>query len=152
MLIISHRGNLNGPNKNSENGPEYIKNAIAKGFNVEIDIWVLNNKIYLGHDGPQYLVDLSYIVSISKHSWFHCKNINALLFFINDFPDFRFFWHQNDDYTLTSNNFIWTYPNKNTSIKSIVVDLEANNVYNDVYGICTDYPIKVNSYILDMEK
>lgn len=146
MIIIAHRGNLLGPNKGSENGPEYIKNTISKGFDVEVDIWVLNNKIYLGHDGPEYLVDLSYIISISKNSWFHCKNIDALLFFIKDFPDFRFFWHQEDDYTLTSNKFIWTYPNKNITDKSIIVDLEGscNNVS---YGICTDYPIKVRDIL-----
>ena len=39
MLLISHRGNLNGPDKKFENHPKYIQNAIKKGFDVEIDIY-----------------------------------------------------------------------------------------------------------------
>lgn len=146
MIIISHRGNLFGPNKELENSPEYIENTISQGFDVEVDVWVLNDKIYLGHDSPEYSVELPYIISISNNSWFHCKNINALLFFINNFPDFRFFWHQEDDYTLTSNKLIWTYPNKIVTNKSIIVDLEGNYKNdNSVYGICTDYPIKIKN-------
>lgn len=144
MIIISHRGNLKGPNKKSENGPEYIQNAINNGFDVEVDIWVLNNKIYLGHDGPEYLVELPFILAISKKTWFHCKNLDCLKFFINEFPDFRFFWHQEDDYSLTSNNLIWTYPNKPITNKSIIVDLEGSKNYDNIpYAICTDYPIKI---------
>lgn len=145
MIIISHRGNINGPQKDTENMPEYLQIAISKGFDIEVDLWFLNNKIYLGHDGPEYLVDLPFIISISKNAWFHCKNLNALNFFIKEFPDFKFFWHQNDDYTLTSNNIIWTYPNKDTTNNSIIVDLILENKYdfNNLYGICTDYPNKV---------
>ena len=37
MKFISHRGNLNGPIEEYENHPEYILEALKKGFNVEID-------------------------------------------------------------------------------------------------------------------
>ena len=39
MIFISHRGNLNGKKKKLENKPVYIKDAIKKGFNVEVDVW-----------------------------------------------------------------------------------------------------------------
>ena len=39
MILISHRGNLNGPKPDQENSPNYINNAISKGYNVEIDVW-----------------------------------------------------------------------------------------------------------------
>ena len=38
MILISHRGNVNGKLPNRENTISYIKEAIAKGFDVEIDI------------------------------------------------------------------------------------------------------------------
>ena len=38
MILISHRGNTNGKNINRENTKSYIDEAIAKGFDVEIDI------------------------------------------------------------------------------------------------------------------
>lgn len=32
------------------------------------------------------------------------------------------FWHQEDDYALTSSGYIWTYPDKLLTDKSIIVD------------------------------
>ena len=37
MFLISHRGNLNGPNIKDENNPDYIMEALSKDFDVEID-------------------------------------------------------------------------------------------------------------------
>ena len=53
-FLISHRGNLNGPQPNKENSPDYINEAIESGYNVEIDIWFIHNKWYLGHNNPTY--------------------------------------------------------------------------------------------------
>lgn len=38
MYLISHRGNLNGVESENENNPKYLKIAINKGFNVEVDV------------------------------------------------------------------------------------------------------------------
>lgn len=57
MIFISHRGNLNGPNKIEENKIEYIEEALNKKFDVEIDLWFVNKNFFLGHDKPQYKVD-----------------------------------------------------------------------------------------------
>ena len=63
MKIISHRGNLNGPDPQKENSPEYLAKALEKGFDVEIDIWLKEKEdIYLGHDEPTYLIDLKFIL------------------------------------------------------------------------------------------
>ena len=53
MILISHRGNLSGPSK-EENHPEHIIKAAAAGFDVEVDVWVINNDYFLGHDEPRY--------------------------------------------------------------------------------------------------
>ena len=63
MHFISHRGNLNGPNKNLENKPNYIKEALDKGFDVEIDVWLSKEKFYLGHDEPLYETDVNFIIT-----------------------------------------------------------------------------------------
>ena len=54
MKLISHRGNLEGPNPERENHPDYIYEAIQAGYDVEIDIWFVDGKFKLGHDEPQY--------------------------------------------------------------------------------------------------
>ena len=53
MKIIAHRGNLSGPTQ-TENHPDQIKKALDLGFDVEIDVWYKENKVFLGHDFPQY--------------------------------------------------------------------------------------------------
>ncbi len=145
MLKISHRGNINGPDLEKENSIEQIFTAIGKGFDVEIDVWVIDGLIFFGHDYPKYLIDDFIIKKIKDSAWFHCKNLEALLFFANNPVPYVFFWHQKDDFTLTSNGYIWTYPNKDITPRSIIVDLDLNYKYSSIipYAICTDYPFLV---------
>ena len=44
MILIAHRGNINGPNPIEENKPEYLLSTIEKGYHVELDLWYINNK------------------------------------------------------------------------------------------------------------
>lgn len=143
MIKIAHRGNTDGRKENFENSPEYLQRAIYLGFDVECDVWAINNKIYFGHDKPFYKVDEYFINKIANDAWFHCKNIEALYLFSSKYKDTRYFWHQEDDYTLTSNGYIWTYPGKDITDKSIVVCLEKTNQdkYLGAYGLCSDYLI-----------
>lgn len=140
MIKIAHRGNTKGPSEN-ENNPINLIVAISLGFDIEVDIWMSIDGIYLGHDSPQYAIDETFLEDIKEHAWFHCKNIEALGYFVNNMPDAKYFWHQEDDHTLTSNGYIWTYPGKTVTNKSIVVLTEPADlsIYKDAYGVCTDY-------------
>ncbi len=144
MIKIAHRGNINGPKPEIENNPDYLYDAINAGFDVEVDIWSVDGVLYLGHDKPQYKVDDSFVISILPYAWFHCKNIEVLDRFISIKPIIRFFWHQDDDYTLTSNGFIWTYPGKNITNNSIIVHLpkfDEDNFDVKPFAICSDFLI-----------
>jgi hypothetical protein len=138
MKIISHRGNLNGPNKEDENKMSYIENSLISGYDVEIDLWYVNGELYLGHDEPTYKTSMEFI---SKPGlWIHAKNLEALYQLTK--TDLHYFWHQNDDFTLTSKNIIWTFPDKEVTNNSVIVTLENNTnkfLNLDIYGICTDY-------------
>ena len=81
----------------------------------------------------------------SERLWIHCKDINTLHeFSTNNTSPYNYFWHQGDDYTLTSKHFIWSYPNKKYTSNTVVVmpeievDLKEVMMYN-CYGICADY-------------
>jgi len=143
MKLISHRGNINGPNPEKENDPLYIDEAINKGFDVEIDIWVVDNNLYLGHDKPQYIIDIEWIRYRISELWIHCKNIDALLYFQNHEEVGKYchyFWHQNDDITLTSFNIIWAFPGKQPIMNSIAVMPELfNDDLTKSSGICSDF-------------
>tara|TARA_A100000164_G_scaffold343980_1_gene342704 strand:- start:594 stop:1025 length:432 start_codon:yes stop_codon:yes gene_type:complete len=136
MILISHRGNINGIDKRNENKIDYIKNAIHEGFNVEIDIRCFNDKLYLGHDEPDVKIDNEFL--INDKLWCHAKDIDALykLRKLNSIH----FWHQNDDYTLTSNGYFWTFPGKKLNFRSICVLPELAKYKNiNCSGICSDY-------------
>lgn len=136
MYLISHRGNINGPNEINENHPDYILSALEKGYDVEIDVRVHNDKFFLGHDEPKYEVKKDFLQN--KKLWCHAKDIHALekLKQINSI----YFWHQNDDYTITSNGFFWTYPGVKLVRNSICVLPEQTNYSKfNCMGICSDY-------------
>jgi hypothetical protein len=142
MIQISHRGNINGAIPELENSPDYIIKAIDKGFDVEIDVWIKNNIIYFGHAEPQYLISPELFYKVRDHAWFHCKNLDALNHFIKFYPTARFFWHQEDMFTLTSNNYIWTYPGNAVSENSIIVYLGQHKEVRfspEPFAICSDY-------------
>ena len=60
MILISHRGNLNGKS-DRENSPDYIDEALDQDFDVEVDVWYVSGKWYLGHDEPTYEIELDYL-------------------------------------------------------------------------------------------
>lgn len=150
MKLIAHRGNLNGPDP-KENNPEYIEQAISQGFDVEIDLRHKDRNFYLGHDDFQYHVPMTWLFKWRDNLWIHCKDLESLDVICNSPVDFHYFWHQNDDYTLTSKNYIWTYPGKPYTSKSIIVMPEwSKNIDEfvdlrayDCFGICSDYVEKI---------
>lgn len=151
MIFISHRGNIDGINKYDENKPKYIDSSLNNGFDVEIDIWLMNDILYLGHDEPQYIIDIDWLKTRKNKLWVHCKNIDAINYFISNKDKFNFFWHQNDDISLTSLNYIWAYPGKQPIKNSISVMPEINNDnLSECIGICSDfirlYYDKINNF------
>jgi hypothetical protein len=139
MILISHRGNINGPISERENHPEYIDEAIALGYDVEIDLWSIEGVLLLGHDKPQYGISQHWLNERVNSLWIHCKNIEAIEW-MNTIGGFTYFWHQEDTLTLTSFNHIWAYPGKQPINNSIAVMPEINNDnITACKGICSDY-------------
>lgn len=143
MKYIAHRGLFNGPNKELENNPTQIDFCISKGYDAEIDLNVIDSKYFLGHDYPRYPINLEFLYTRKSNLWIHCKNIEALSKLYN--TEFNYFWHQNDDYVITSKQFIWTYPGKQMNLhkNQIILDFSENidfDYYSSkIYGICCDY-------------
>lgn len=143
MKLIAHRGNLNGPDKKNENKPSYLLHAIEKGYYIELDLWLIDKNLYLGHDEPQYIIKELFLTVNKEKIFCHCKNIDALYYILKNIPDIECFYHQDDDCVLTSKGNIWThYKTKILTQKSICVMPEWSNLEpnNSCLGICTDYP------------
>lgn len=139
MIFISHRGNINGKCPDKENDPKYILQAVRKGYECEIDVWSVKDRLYLGHDEPQYEVNLKFLQN--DKFWCHAKNLVALEYML--FHGVHCFWHQEDDYTITSKGIIWTYPGKKLIKSAIYVmpERQTENLRLEVKcaGICSDF-------------
>ena len=55
--LIAHKGNVEGINTELENTPDYIKEALRLGFDVEVDVWGIDGELWLGHDDPKIKMD-----------------------------------------------------------------------------------------------
>lgn len=141
MRYISHRGNLYAPDSKVENTLSQIKRVIEMEYDCEIDLWRFGGNLFLGHDEPQYSVEIDFLEKYKEHLWIHCKNIEALLWCKDtQIHHLNFFWHQEDDVTLTSLGYIWAYPGLQPIKNSIAVMPEINNEseLKSCFGICSD--------------
>lgn len=144
MNIYSHRGNLEGPNFDLENHPDYIDKAISKGFKVELDLRFDQENFFLGHDYTQYKVDIKWLEERKNYILIHCKDIFSSLSLNN----FHFFCHLQDDFVLTSKAMIWVH---NLDLifnsKNLIVPLMNKKLIHQYFkidrnfSVCTDFPI-----------
>tara|TARA_R110000751_G_scaffold78688_1_gene158804 strand:+ start:1917 stop:2375 length:459 start_codon:yes stop_codon:yes gene_type:complete len=143
MKYIAHRGNMTGPSV-MENHPDHIREALDAGFDVEVDVWLIDGDLCFGHDEPQYP---AHITVLNNRYWLHCKNLEALKFFGGiEINEANVFWHENDDFTLTNKKYIWTNIDKELTSRSVMVmpELAHDNwlLYTTkakCYGICSDF-------------
>jgi hypothetical protein len=142
MKLISHRGNISHKDENLENNPVYIQEALASGYDVEIDVWNYNGLWFLGHDNPEYAIDHGFL--LNPNLWCHAKNITAMREML--LIGAHCFWHETDKITLTSQGYIWTFPGEELTDKSICVFPETNNyTIGQCAGVCSDEIIKYSN-------
>ena len=140
MIIISHRGNIDGPSKLRENNPKCIKELLNQNIPVEIDVRY-SNGFWLGHDKRQYKISQDFLVDNRTKLWIHCKTPETLEYFNTHLSiiNMNYFYHNNDNYTLTSQKIIWCHPKAKPLRNSVFLDFSSNPNYSlDVYGLCVD--------------
>lgn len=139
MIYIAHRGNVNGPDPDHENTLDHIENAMNYcGFDVEVDIWKIKDKFFLGHDKPQHEIDIDFLEYRKFHLWLHTKNVEAFACLKDDY---RCFMHDKDPLTVVSfDNFVWGFPVEDIRIPDMIfVCPDSKILYDNCDGICSDY-------------
>lgn len=179
--LIAHRNNLRGPahlTHESENDFVYVSHAFIENFDVELDVWCIQNKFYLGHDRPGQEVSIKFLEN--KNIWCHAKNVEALAA-LQTYPHINVFGHNVDDMVFTSHKWLWTSSPKVLSLninkavfvltddvfKVFVREILSSNTENYRYTknirllsllktfiknenkICTDYPLLLNKLLND---
>jgi acyl carrier protein len=154
IRYIAHRGNLNGPNPELENRPDYIRRALQSGFDVEIDVWFLYGEWWLGHDEPSYAVDDSFL--LNPRLWLHAKHAEALAKLgdlADRHPHLNYFYHENDTVTLTSIGYVWTFPTKVPQMTSrTILVMPENHFVEHQYlvasaGVCSDHIANIHNFL-----
>ena len=144
MKLISHRGNFSGIYSDRENKPSYIDTTLSLGYDVEVDIRYVNDKFYLGHDNPDFLVSEKWITERKDYIWFHCKDLLSAQKFKKMDCEIKYFCHSSDDFVLTSTNHTWVHNLELELDDTCIIpllDIKSIENYNNqlVYAICTDF-------------
>lgn len=152
LILISHRGNLTGPNPENENRPEYLTQAARLGFLVEADIWHSDGKFFLGHDEPTYPVDPEFIQT-NQALIFHAKDFHTAIELAKFGSEAHWFSHAEDDMTFTSRGWPWVHPRwLGCNFPGAIIVAKSRNFEPSgiaVRGFCGDY---VMDWKTDWEK
>jgi len=155
---IAHRGNVSAPNLDRENHPNYVVEAIEQGFDVEIDVWLIDDCWWLGHDAPEHSIAIGFFEKYHMHLWLHAKNKPAYDKLISEHANFNTFSHTTEPSVMTSLGIEWVYPGYPLGENSICVLPEiVPNSYNvsdlkKCKGICSDYIGKLFDQSFGKEK
>ena len=139
MKLISHRGNINGPDVEKENHPDYIQKALDLGYNVEVDVWGYrySGMLALGHDQPQYDIDYEFLRQ--DGIWCHAKDMTSFYNMSED-KDIHCFSHDQDEVALTTKGYFWSGWGNQLTKKSICVMPPQNEeLPSYIAGVCSDY-------------
>lgn len=141
MRLISHRGNTSGPNRELENSPGYILQAIRAGYEVEIDVWYVDGKFRLGHDEPTYDFPYTLLEDYHRYLWIHCKDVESFSK-LNEIDKIgvrlNYFFHDIDRGVLTSQGYIWSIEPLDRGIL-VMPESTGNQPGPLTIGICSDY-------------
>lgn len=104
MIKIAHRGNYKGQDPGRENTSAYIEEAISAGYDVKVDVWLIEREWFLGHDFPKEKIDLRFLER--SNIWIHAMNLVGYVSLYNN-KNAHVFWHQKDDFTFTNKGIKW---------------------------------------------
>ena len=112
---ICHRGNLRGSNTQLENNFGVLIQREIQGHYVEIDLWLHENTLWLGHDKPEHKVSFDWVAA-SNRRLLHAKDGPTFAYLMRESGtrglDLHIFYHTDEDYVLTSKGLILGYPGK----------------------------------------
>lgn len=151
MRVIAHRGNLTGPDPEKENTWAAVRKCARLDIDAEIDFWVKDNRLCMGHDENNLeQVSLYQFRELKINIYAHCKNLDALQFLGQNTPGNMIpFSHDVDDFVALRNGEIWAHPNylKNIKDKTMVIAMTWGEPVKEELlgfaGVCTDWPLEL---------
>lgn len=132
MLYFSNNGNINEINLERQSSPDYILEAIDKGFKVKCSIRLMSDdNFWLGEEEAIHKIEDNFLIDNAKYLLIHCKNISSL-YKIHEFEkqhkNLHYYYHSTDNISITSKKyFLLDYGKKPISDNTIVMFPEETN-------------------------
>jgi hypothetical protein len=149
MQLISYRGIWDGNNYQDANTPKQLGKALSAGFACAIDVWRVDNKLYLGNDLPETEVTEKYIQG--NKFWINARNTDMQDWIIDQpaqlYPNYYWFEASTPPpaYTTASNGKLitpGTVPINTTSVMYLP-EIDDRALFSMVnvrsYGIISTY-------------
>jgi len=143
---ICHRGNLHGSRKELENNFGILIQREIQGQYVEVDVWYIDQGLWIGHDKPDYKITFDWLAS-SKRRLLHAKDGATFSYLMSESGkrglDLHIFYHTEEDYVLTSKGLILGYPGKPILPGSLCMMPErakySQEELEKAFWICSDF-------------
>jgi hypothetical protein len=114
-LHIYHRGNSRGA-PDTENDPNCLSTIVAAGRHVEVDVWLRDGAVFVGHDAPTHIVAWDWLVALAPRALIHCKDgatfVGLRTWFAERGLEADLFYHTTEDYALSTGGKIIVYPGR----------------------------------------
>lgn len=143
-LLISNRGNLNGINNQRENSPDYVKEALDKGYYVVVDVWAIGKHLAIGTHYAQHVVSIDFLQN--PRIFARTNNVSTLTSLLES----KVHCFLNIQDSLTNGGLLWRgYPTLEVTPRCIVYMPEwmlgdINKVHDVICtGICSNFIEKV---------
>lgn len=145
MKLISNRGNVDGVDMELENTQVYVQEAINKGYDVKIDLWVKDGKLYMGTYEPKAPLDIDWLERNHHKLWLQCRDIEVISKFTSldsSGHNIHFFWHDTDKVSLTNRGYMWCEPGEIVPGGIVYQPVYSDNI-EGFFGVCSD---NINQY------
>jgi len=149
MLYISYRGIFDGNDFQDANTPKQIAKAFGYGASVMVDLWRVDDKLYLGNDQPITEVTEKYLQG--NRWWLNARNADAQTWLDSQpaklYPNWFYFTSPMPppDYVVASNGKLvtpGTVPINNSSV-IFLPEITDRGCFSTVklkcFGICSSY-------------
>lgn len=149
MVYISYQGIFDGQDYQDSNTPSQISKALANGFSVMIDVWRVDNKLYVGNGQPLNEVTEKYIQG--NRIWINAQNDEMKEWIVTQpsrlYPNY--FWFEASTppppYATASNGKLitpGTVPINNDSVV-FLPEISDRSLFSTTklrcYGVCSTY-------------
>jgi len=146
MLYISYQGIYDGQNYEYANMPDQIGKSFNNGFACMVDVWRIDNTLYVGPEEAPIPVTDKYLQG--NRFWIKCGNQETYDWFttqpIRHYPNY-FYQPNSMVNALTRSDKLWTpgtVPVNNTSI-IVLPEIADRGLLSTVhlrcYGVCSTY-------------